>query len=177
MTARQRSSLRQVARAPSQWPPTWPVVAPTSCSAAIPRRWQQQRSPSRVCHLWRIPRATRPLGPQHWRRPRLQWQRSTRRSSVSAGFTFWQPSVTSHVESIISCAVDPAVRVTRVRLSSTSHSKTTSCACSRPTWLMPSCAASTFPMMCRSRRRWCPTPSAQLSRRSSLRTSRSARTS
>ncbi len=34
--ARPRSSPAPAAWAPSRWPPTWPVVEPTSCSAATP---------------------------------------------------------------------------------------------------------------------------------------------
>jgi hypothetical protein len=49
------------------------------------------------------------------------------------GSTFSAPNATTRGASTTSCAGARGARATRVRAASTSRSKTTSCACSRPT--------------------------------------------
>ena len=61
------------------------------------------------------------------------------RSASSAASTCSAPSATRAAASTTSCVAAPAARATRARAASTSRSKTSSCACSRPalmSWVM-----------------------------------------
>jgi preprotein translocase subunit SecA len=100
----ERSSPRPAARAPSPSRRTWPVVAPTSCSAAtrVPRRAGAQapragpaRDPEEYEAAWDDALAAA----ESRSRP------STTRSPSSAGCTSSAPSGTSRAASTTSCAV------------------------------------------------------------------------
>ena len=125
-TARRRSSRRPAARARSPSPPTWPVAAPTSCSAATPSSSPRPSCASRGSARSTPPRSTRPRGPaaleQAKKAGRGRARRGHRRSAAS---TCSAPSATSRAASTTSCAVVPAVRATRASPGSTSRSRTT----------------------------------------------------
>ena len=90
---RPRSSPRPAASARSPWPPTWPAVASTSCSAATPRGWPattcsrratpptcSSTSTSCPCRSTRCPRTSARRAPRRWPATR-SCSPSTRRSA------------------------------------------------------------------------------------------------
>ncbi len=121
---RPRSSRSPATRARSRSPPTWPVEAPTSCSAA---RWTS--SPTRSCASRastrsRRPRSTTPPGRRWSSGSRRRSRPSTTRCATSAASTSSAPSATSRAASTTSCAVVPAVRATRASPGSTCRCRT-----------------------------------------------------
>ena len=120
-----RSSPRPGARARSPSPPTWPVVAPTSCSAATRSSPLPGSCATAVCPPSTSVRSTRRPGrTSSTRRPQPS-PPSTTRSSTPAGSTSSVPSGTSPAASTTSCAVVPADRATRARAGSTCRCRTT----------------------------------------------------
>ena len=128
-SARRTSSRRPVRRARSPSPPTWPVAAPTSCSAAASRRrWptlargrQRGRSPARS---------------------RANGRSATTRCWRPAACTSSVPSGTSRAASTTSCAAVPVARATRAHRASTCRCRTTCCASSPATGSAAGCACS-----------------------------------
>jgi preprotein translocase subunit SecA len=129
-SVRRRSSPSPAARALSPSPPTWPVEAPTSCSAATLSSSPSPTSRHGASTPRRPRRSTRPRGPTPSRQRRRPSPTSTTRSPSSAVSTCWAPSATSRVVSTTSCVAAPAVRETRASPASTCRPRTTSCACS-----------------------------------------------
>ena len=127
---RRRSSPRRAASTRSPWPPTWPVEAPTSCSAATPTSVPTWSCAAAASIRPRPRRSTTRPGARRSRRPARRCRPSTTRSPSSAASTSWAPSGTSRGASTTSSAAGPDARVTRASRVSTSRSKTTSCACS-----------------------------------------------
>ncbi len=107
------------ARARSPWPPTWPAVVPTSCSAATSSSSPTRSSSPRATRRTTPRRNTRSAGLAPWPRSRSRSRTSTRRSSSSAVCTCSAPNATSPVESTTSCVAVPAVRAIRANPAST----------------------------------------------------------
>ena len=139
-----RSSPRPAACTPSRSPPTWPVAASTSSSAATPRawpatRWSTRATPRRAGRRVRAAGAARAdargvptsahrgAGPLRRAARRVQATsarpRATRCAS-SAGSTCSAPSATRAAASTTSSVAAPAVRATPARAASTSASTT-----------------------------------------------------
>ena len=124
--ARRRGEDRRawpVTRAPSRWRPTWPVEAPTSCSAARSTSWPTWSCASRVSTRSRTPRSTTPPGRRWSSGSRRRSRPSTTRSATSAASTSWAPSATSPAASTTSSAAARAVRATPASRASTCPSQ------------------------------------------------------
>ncbi len=123
---RRRSSPWPVTRVRSPSPPTWPVAAPTSCSAAPSSSSPTRSCASRGSTRRRPRRSTKRPGPSTVERDQGAGRPpSTTRCARSAASTSSAPSATSRAASTTSCAVAPAVRATRASPGSTSRCRTT----------------------------------------------------